>query len=229
MTSVSRPVPVAGPVFLRQLARVAGAGADDGHDTPLAATLAHWIDWPRAVVLAGALDGRLPDAADAPLPEPGLADACAQRHAQLREAILADPLLAVPAPAPDGADVDFAPFRARHLAHQRAMLTATGRLRGRVRDRLAAAPYLARLGEVDAALEQALAPREHALLGQLPDLLAGHFERMRVQAEAAGTATDAWLARFRLDLRDLLLAELDLRFSPIQALLAALGTADPTP
>ena len=229
MTSVSQPVPVAGPVFLRQLSRLGGAGADVGQGPPLAATLAQWIDWHRAVALAGALDGRLPGAADAPSPDPAVEETCAQRHAQLREAILADPVLAVPSPEPANADADFAPFRARQLAHQRAMLAATGRLRGRLRDMLGAVPRLARLGQMDAALEQALAPREHALLGQLPDLLADHFERMRLQAEAAGTATDAWLDRFRLDLRDLLLAELDLRFSPVQALLAALRTADPTP
>jgi len=223
MTSVPHPVPVAGPVFVRQLARL--AGVDAGQGPPLAATLAQWIDWPRAVTLAGALDGRLADAAGAAAPDPGIADACAQSHARLREAILADPVLAVPN---DAADADFAPLRARHLAHQRAMLAATGRLRGRLRDALAAVPRLARLAEVDAALEQALAPREHALLGGLPDLVARHFERTRDEA-AAGVADTAWLDRVRLDLRALLLAELDLRFSPIQALLAALPADDPLP
>src|SRR5690606_3051949 len=171
MSSVSPPVPVAGPVFLRQLARVAGPGADAGPEAPLAATLAQWIDWPRAVALAGALDGRPADAGQAPAPDPGIADECARTQARLREAILADPLLAVPGPSPVDAEPGFAPFRARHQAHQRAMLAATGRLRGRLRDLVAAAPSLVRLAEVDAALEQALAPREHALLGQLPDLV----------------------------------------------------------
>ncbi|MDH7453341.1 DUF3348 family protein [Luteimonas composti] len=228
MTSVAQPVPVAGPVFLRQLARL-GGGADVGQGPPLAATLAQWIDWHRAVALAGALDDRLPEATEPPSAESAPGEACAQRHAQLREAILADPLLSTHGRTTEVAATEFAPFRACHLAHQRAMLAATGRLRGRLRDLLGTVPRLARLGEVDAALERALAPREHALLGQLPDLLADHFERMRAQAEAAGTATGAWLDRFRLDLRELLLAELDLRFSPVQALLAALRTADSTP
>lgn len=224
MTSVSQPVPVAGPVFVRQLAQL--AGVDAGQGPPLAATLAQWIDWPRAVTLAGALDSRLADAEGA-TPDPGLAETCAQRHAQLRDAILSDPVLAAPNDA--GADADFASLRARLLAHQRAMLTATGHLRGRLRDNLAAVPHLARLAEVDAALEQALAPREHALLGGLPDLVARHFERMRDQAAATGTPGAAWLDRFLLELRALLLAELDLRFSPIQALLAALPPDDPVP
>src|SRR5690606_16878690 len=132
-----------------------------------------------------------------------------------------------PGPAPAAADPGFAPFRARHQAHQRAMLAATGRLRGRLRDLVAAAPSLVRLAEVDAALEQALAPREHALLGQLPDLVAEHFARLRAQHVPGGPG--AWLDRFRLDLRDLLLAELDLRFSPVHALLAALATDQPPP
>ncbi|TWG94370.1 uncharacterized protein DUF3348 [Luteimonas sp. J16] len=227
MSSASRPVPVAGPVFLRQLARVAGPGPDAGAQAPLAATLAQWIDWPRAVALAGALDGRPADAGEAPAPDPAIAGECTAAQARLREAILADPLLAVSGPSPADAEPGFAPFRACHQAHQRAMLAATGRLRGRLRDLVAAAPTLARLAEVDAALEQALAPREHALLGRLPDLLDGHFARLRAQHVPG--MPGAWLDRFRLDLRDLLLAELDLRFSPVHALLAALANDESLP
>ena len=221
------PAPVAGPVFVRLLARIGGVNAGAG--PPLAATLAQWIDWPRAVVLAGALDGRLPDdeAATPDTDGDDIATACAQARAQLRGEILGDPLLA-PAAAPrDEAAIDFAPLRARYVAHQRAALVATGRLRGRLRELCAACAPLARLAEVDAAMEQILAPREHALLSGVPDLLAGHFERLRQQAPAATPA--AWLARFRHDMRELLLAELDLRFSPVDALLAALAPADQTP
>lgn len=219
------PTPVAGPVFVRLLARV--AGVDVGAGPPLAATLAQWIDWSRAVVLAGALDGRLPDEATAPDADGAIAAACAQARAQLRGEILGDGQLAPAAEAQDEAAIDFAPLRARYVAHQRAALVATGRLRGRLRELCAACAPLARLAEVDAAMEQILAPREHALLSGVPDLLAGHFERLRQQAPAATPA--AWLARFRHDMRELLLAELDLRFSPVDALLAALAPADQTP
>lgn len=219
------PTPVAGPVFVRLLARV--AGVDAGAGPPLAATLAQWIDWPRAVVLAGALDGRLPGDAAPPDADEGIAAACAQARAQLRGEILGDRLLA-PADEPrDEAATDFAPLRARYVAHQRAALVATGRLRGRLRERCAARTALARLAEVDAAMEQILAPREHVLLSGLPDLLAGHFERLRQQVPA--TTPAVWLPRFRHDMRELLLAELDLRFSPVDALLAALAPADPSP
>lgn len=234
MTSVSQSLPVAGPVFVRQLAQLAGGGAGAGHGPPLATTLAQWIDWHRAVTLAGALDGRLPDPAVS-TPDPGIAADCARHHALLREAIHADPALAprhgaAAAADPDAAaDADFAPLRARYLGHQRTMLATTGRLRGQLRDLLGAIPRLARLGAVDAALEQALAPREHALLGGLPDLLARRFDHLREQSAAADAPDHAWLDRFRFELRNLLLAELDLRFSPIQALLAALAPADPMP
>ena len=224
------PAPLAGPVFVRLLARLAdaGAGAGAGAGPPLAATLAQWIDWPRAVTLAGALDDRLAVPTEGPALDEAEQAACLRVRAQLRAEILDDALLAVPGLPPDEAAPDFAPFRTRYLAHQRAALVATGRLRGRLREMLAASPRLARLAEVDAAMEQVLAAREHALLSGVPDLLGHHFDRLRQKASPAATAA-AWLDRFRLDMRELLLAELDLRFSPVEALLAALRTPEPTP
>ena len=60
-----------------------------------------------------------------------------------------------------------------------------------------------------------------------------HFERLREAALPAPTAgdteaaapsgpSDGWLARFHQDMQDVLLAELDVRFQPIEGLLAAL-------
>jgi hypothetical protein len=77
---------------------------------------------------------------------------------------------------------------------------------------------MARLAEVDAVMEAALTPREHALLAKVPELLGRRFERLR----AAGHASPTWLDGFRRDMRSVLLAELDLRFQPVDALLAAL-------
>jgi len=223
------PAPLAGPVFVRLLARLAEPGAGAGAGPPLAATLAQWIDWPRAVTLAGALDDRLAVPTQGAALDEAEQAACQRVRAQLRAGIVDEPLLAVPGlPPPDGSTPDFAPFRMRYLGHQRAALVATGRLRGRLREMLAASPRLARLAEVDAAMEQVLAPREHALLAGVPDLLGRHFDRLRQKASPAATAA-AWLDRFRLDMRELLLAELDLRFSPVEALLAALRTPEPTP
>jgi hypothetical protein len=94
-------------------------------------------------------------------------------------------------------------------------------------------PELARLAEVDAVMEQTLSPREQSLLGVVPALLGQHFERLREAAlpvppagdteEAAPPVPrDGWLARFHQHMQDVLLAELDVRFQPIEGLLAAL-------
>lgn len=80
---------------------------------------------------------------------------------------------------------------------------------------------LAQLAEVDAVMEAALTPREHALLAKVPELLGQRFEHLR----AAGHAPSTWLDGFRRDMQSVLLAELDLRFQPVDALLAALRTS----
>jgi hypothetical protein len=79
---------------------------------------------------------------------------------------------------------------------------------------------MARLAEVDAVMEAALTPREHALLAKVPELLGQRFERLRTAVHAS----PAWLDGFRRDMQSVLLAELDLRFQPVDALLAALRT-----
>jgi hypothetical protein len=67
-------------------------------------------------------------------------------------------------------------------------------------------------------------------------LLAGHFDRLRLaeqaslaDAEAAGdgpsVTAGAWLNVFRKDMQSVLLAELEVRFQPVEGcLLAALRT-----
>jgi hypothetical protein len=80
---------------------------------------------------------------------------------------------------------------------------------------------MARLAEVDAVMEAALTPREHTLLAKAPEVLGQRFERLR----AAGHASPTWLDGFRRDMQNVLLAELDLRFQPVDALLAALRTS----
>lgn len=219
--------PVQAPAFIRLLARLAETGVPSSGPA-LAERLGQWLDWNRAVVLSRALDGRLPNAGETGN-APDLADAeeCARVRAGLVEAITSERGLLLPA-----ADlpVGFAPLRSHALAMQRAMQAATGRLRGQLRDRLAArSPVQARLAEVDGVMEQTLSPREHALLALVPVALAAHFERLRAAAApAAATATDLpagpWLALFRRDLQDVLLAELDVRFQPVEGLLAALRT-----
>jgi hypothetical protein len=153
--------------------------------------------------------------------------------------------------APAEEVTDFAVFRQRYLTIQQSMETEIGNLRGRLRGMLAArTPAMARLAVVDAVMERALSERERSLLASVPVLLAGHFERLRAagqarlaeaeahadaEAGAQGTASGdatrakpaapgAWLETFRKDMQSVLLAELEVRFQPVEGLLAALRT-----
>lgn len=244
MAKVAPRAPLSGPAFIRLLARLSEAHiAQSNH--ALADRLSQWIDWTRAVAVSKALDGKLPDTDDLPEPRPLDAEACARVRtglaassvteldalvvrvrAEARNAALADAPVAAP---------DFAPFRQHYLAMQRAMRTATGDLRGRLRDLLAlASTDMARLVEVDAVMELTLSPREQSLLNTVPSLLGAHFERLRDAAQAQHRPTDddaapravpdGWLDVFRKDMQSVLLAELDVRFHPIEGLLAALRT-----
>lgn len=212
--------PVPGPPFIRLLAALADRNAP--RTSPdLADRLSQWIDWTRAVALSRALDGRLPAAAEAePGPvEPLLAE-CQRVRDSLGQAIQTPPVPGKPEPRETMA------WRTRCLNHQRAMLSASGRLRGLLRDRLSTLPDdRARLAEVDAVMEQALSPREQSLLAAVPALLGTHFERLRDAASADDTddgVDPAWLQLFRTDMQNVLMAELDVRFHPIDGLLAAL-------
>ncbi|UNK42826.1 DUF3348 domain-containing protein [Luteimonas sp. S4-F44] len=226
-----------GPTFVRLLARLTDAEAARAALVP-ADRLSEWIDWTRAVALSKVLDAR-PAPPDAP-GTPSAHDpdaACARVRATLAQAIASAPELATPQPGAPSDDAnlgntasdpapDFAPLRQRCLTLQRAMQAAAGRLRGELREMLAQrSAQAARLAEVDAVMEGALAPRESALLGAVPALLQAHFERLRAAAaDAEPTVHDAWLDGFRRDMQGVLSAELDVRFQPVDALLAALRT-----
>lgn len=201
----------------RLLARLAGADATPAPQPP-AAQLGDWLEWPRAVALARALGGPL-TAVDASADDVDPA-ACAQARAGLAEAIASE------RGWPDaGASTQAAADTVRRHSQslQRAMQAATGRLRGQLRDRLARqSASHARLAAVDAVFEGMLSPREHALLAPVPALLAAHCERLRA---ADDDASGRWHPRLLDDARQVLLAELDLRFQPVDALCAALHPA----
>ncbi|KAG1437686.1 hypothetical protein G6F57_020145 [Rhizopus arrhizus] len=150
------------------------------------------------------------------------------------------------------AEADYSNFRQRYQSLQHTMETSVGNLRSRLRGMVAAKNgEMTRLAVVDAIMDRALLPKERALLGVIPKLLGGHFDRLRLAeaaalaeasadtqtedgagAEAEGaTAPEpapvsitpgAWLDVFRKDMRSVLLAELDVRLQPGEGRLAAL-------
>ncbi|SFR78303.1 Protein of unknown function [Stenotrophomonas maltophilia] len=204
-----------GPDFLRLLARLSD-GAMPATSPALTDRLGQWVDWSRAVALSTALGGRVPEPAAAGETMDELLADCGQAHASLlasiRDDAEAERLLDL---AEAAATPNFASLRQRYRVLQQAIQTATGRLRGRLRDRLLqASPELARLAEIDAVMEQTLSPREHSLLAIAPAVLGTRFDRVHGQP--------GWRTAFRHDMRSLLLAELQLRFHPIEGLLAAL-------
>lgn len=241
MAKASPRAPVPGPTFVRLLARL--AQTEVSRPPPaLSERLNQWFDWNRAIALSKALDGRLPEPPDSADFDPAVAAECAQARATLQDSI-AGGLDAAPPRRISAAERDahggYAPYRQHCLAVQRAMQVSTGTLRGRLRDMLARqSPAKARLAEVDAVMEATLSPREHGLLATVPALLGLRFAALQdspppgVAPPAAADSSDdtvpasasPWLAMFEQDLRTALLAELDVRFHPIEGLLAALRT-----
>lgn len=145
--------------------------------------------------------------------------------------------VAGPAPAePDwasGAPLAFAPYRHCHQASQQTMDLAVQALRERLRALLASGgPALAHLAAVDAAMQRTLAPQAQRLLGQVPAALERHFLALQQAAVPPGlpgapapAGPPAWLRQFCQDQQGLLLAELDFRLQPLQALIDALREA----
>ena len=218
---------VRGPTFIRLIARLADVDAPQSNPS-LPDRLSQWLNWAHAIALSTALDGK-PSAivSDAPTLGDAAEDECARVRASLVEAVTSDC---------ETTGADYKVFRQRYLTRQRAMQSATGHLRGRLRDMLAQqSPEMARLAEVDAVMELVLSPREQKLLAAVPSLLGEHFERLRQSGQAApddsqgrgdspATASGGWLDVFRRDMQSVLLAELDVRFQPVEGLLAALRT-----
>lgn len=237
---------VRGPTFIRLLARLTDVDVSPSRQS-LSDRLGQWLDWTHAVALSTSLDGK-PSEVGCDAPSFGSAEEseCARVRTSLAKAIASEPAFAISGQrgagrafvADGGADeeVDYAVFRQRYLAMQRAIQSATGNLRGRLRDMLAQRTAdMARLAAVDAAMERALSPREQTLFASVPALLGERFERLRQAAQKTLTdaqasedspaATGAWLDVFRMDIQSVLLAELDVRFQPVEGLLAALRTS----
>lgn len=236
MVQASQRTALSGPALIRLLARLTDVEFTESRQS-LSDRLSQWLHWTDAIALSTALSGN-PSALSVGV-HVSSSSAEEKESAAVRSAlanvIAGDSVLGAPKRRPGAVQthietsVDYQVFRQRYLTLQQSMETAIGNLRGRMRKKLAArTPAMTRLAEVDAVMERALSPRERTLLATVPVVLGGHFERLR-RAEQ-DTLTDdqtpgAWLEIFRKDTQSVLLAELDLRFQPVEGLLAALRTS----
>ncbi len=212
----------------------------------LAESLGQWLGWADAIALSAALGGGSAVTAQGSPQMPGWVQAvssdAAGVKATLARAVATDEVLA-PRPvratpglvagptagpmAPLDSVTAFAPLRRRHAAHQQAMAASVAPLRARVRAALtAASPQLGRLAALDAVMEEALGARERHLLSSVTPCLDTHFDRRcRAHHQQAGPtqAPDAtWWAERAEEVRAVLLAELDIRWQPVDGLLRAL-------
>ncbi|CAM3628982.1 DUF3348 domain-containing protein [Bordetella sputigena] len=257
MDPAHRRAGLSGPTLVRLLARLTDIDVSEPRQS-LADRLSLWLGWTDAIALSAVLNSN-PPAADRQ-PDNGAEEECVRVRNALTNAITeknrapkaADSQArsrAVAAdrgrsPASSNAPVDYGLYRQRYLSLQQAMETGIGNLRTRLRGMMAGrTPAMTQLAAADAIMERALGAREHNALAGVPGLLEGHFHRLRraeaatlAEAEDAGhpppTAAGAWLDVFRQDMRAVLLAELDIRFKPVEGLLAALrdtrgGRAEP--
>lgn len=208
------------------VAAAAGCAGEGGAGPSFAERLSRWLDYLDAISLAAALAVPATPAAAA-AGGPAIDDDFARVRAALADAIATAlggdaPARARPQPVPVGGDAsaDFAPYRRLHHARQREMDALIGPLRSRVRAALAArSAALRRLAALDAALEQALAARERQLLAALPVLLEKRFEQLQAHAMAGAEPHADWQTTFRRDLRNVLLAELEVRLAPVAGLI----------
>jgi hypothetical protein len=242
MLQAPKRTALSGPTLVRLLARLTDLDVPESRQS-LSDRLSQWLGWTDAIALSSALNGSPPVVAAGARAFGSVEEnECARVRTALVRAIADDGAAPVvrrrgTAKVPQNtAAADFPVFRQRCLAIQQAMETDIGLLRGRLRAMLAAkTPAMTRLARVDAVMERALSERERSLLAAVPALLGRHFERLRqaeqasmAAAQASGDAAEAtpgaWLDVFRKDMQSVLLAELDVRFQPVEGLLAALRT-----
>lgn len=233
--------------LVRLLAELAVADVGESKQS-FAERLGSWLDLGDAISLSAALK---PGGTTVPSGDPAAAGAPLQEELARLRAALVDSIssdegsrngrarLKLPTPAP-GASVDaaadFSPYHRYYLAQQRDMEAGIGPLRAKVRAALPGlSPALGQLAALDAVLEEALAARERNLFASVPLLLGKRFDHLRRTHQAAladspapddaqrWTEPGGWLAVFCRDLRNLLLAELELRLQPVAGLIEAIG------
>ncbi|MET3496667.1 DUF3348 domain-containing protein [Variovorax boronicumulans] len=220
MVQVSRRTGFTGSALIRLLSRLGDIDVPESKQA-FADRLSQWLGWTDAISLSAALNG-------GPMPVPtgvrASSGSAEEREFTRVRTLLAEAIADDTRNAPVDPSANFAAYRRRYLARQQAMQTRIGPLRARLRSTLAArSPDMARLAAVDVVMEQAVSAQEQRLLATVPAMLEKHFERLRKTDNEVEPG--AWLTVFQRDMQDVLIAEMEIRFQPVEGLLQALRTS----
>ncbi len=125
----------------------------------------------------------------------------------------------------------FDPYRRFYTSHQIEMAVSIKDLRGRVRTAMSRlSPELQSLAQLDTTLDESLEAHTRKQFSIAPKVLEQRFKELIASAVDLGRndsddeidLNDDWLNDFYANMRELLLAELDLRMQPVVGLLEAL-------
>lgn len=116
---------------------------------------------------------------------------------------------------------DYGQHLQRYAELQKRMASQVTACRAQVRRSLSkGSPTLRQLAALDGVMVQMLGEREQKLLSAVPLYLERRFEHWR-QTQQHAQAAGGWLHGFQQDMRQMLLAELQLRLQPILGLIEA--------
>lgn len=202
---------LSGPTLIRLLTRLTDVDVPESRQ-PLSDHLSQWLGWTDAIALSAALNNRPPAIAPGARQFSSAEEReCERVRTTLADAIASDTAATVAKRQMPGQvsakvaalqadDADYSSFRQRYLSLQHTMETSIGNLRSRLRGMVAArTPEMTRLAVVDAIMDRALLPRERTLLGAIPKLLQGHFNRLRLAEMAALEAAAQAVAQAQAD------------------------------
>ena len=131
--------------------------------------------------------------------------------------------------------LSYQPYQRFYATHQVEMGAGIQSLRLRVRERLAGvSPEMHQLAELDKIVDESLAIHTRKLFNVTPKLLEQRFDQLLAEHLEQKTANgdedssqwllpSGWLNLFYQDMRELLLAEFDVRLQPVLGLLEALN------
>jgi len=117
----------------------------------------------------------------------------------------------------------FAPYKRFYTTHQIEIAVGVKNLRTRIRVGMSSfSAQMHQLAELDSTLDQSLEVHARKLFDAIPKLLEPRFQELLKQHQENDEATQ-WLELFHQDMRELLLAELDVRLQPVLGLLEAIN------